>query len=49
VTVHSALGELPTLIGKEMFDTRRIAIGKIVGMNASIKANFVMDKYPAGE
>lgn len=47
VLLRCALGELPTLIGTEVFDTRKIGIGKIVGMNASVKANFVKDKYPA--
>ena len=49
VILHSALGELPTLVGKEIFDTSNIGIGKIVGMNACVKANFVKDKYPKSE
>lgn len=46
VTLRSALGELPTLVGKEVFDTRAIGVGKIIGMNAHIKANFIENKYP---
>lgn len=46
VLLHCALGELPTLVGTEVFDTGKIGVGKIVEMKASIKANFVKDKYP---
>ncbi|MBQ9558155.1 MAG: hypothetical protein IJU94_06075 [Clostridia bacterium] len=46
VVLRSALGDLPTLVGNEVFDTSEIAVGKIVGMNAYIKANFIKDKYP---
>lgn len=45
VTLRSALGELPTLVGKEMFDTRAIGVGKIIGMNAYIKANLIEGNY----
>ena len=46
IILHSALGDLPTLAGTEMFDLNNIETGKVVGMNAYIKANFIMDKYP---
>ncbi len=46
IYLNTALGILPTLAGKEMFDMRNLSKGKIVGMNAYIKANFVKDKYP---
>ena len=44
--LDTALGVLPTLIGKEVFDFRNIAVGKIVFMNACIKANFANGSYP---
>ena len=46
IYLNTAIGTLPTLAGKEMFDMRKLSKGKIVGMNAYIKANFVKDKYP---
>ncbi|MDD6358329.1 MAG: hypothetical protein PUG15_09630, partial [Bacteroidales bacterium] len=46
VHLETALGELPTLVGRELFDTTNIAAGKIVGMKACIKVNFVQDKFP---
>ena len=46
IYLKTALGTLPTLAGKEMFDMRGLSKGKIIGMNAYIKANFVKDKYP---
>lgn len=46
IYLKTALGTLPTLAGKEMFDMRELSKGKIIGMNAYIKANFVKDKYP---
>lgn len=46
LTLRSALGDLPTLVGKDYFDTNGIGVGKVVAMNAYIKANFVKDKYP---
>lgn len=47
IYLNTAIGILPTLAGKEMFDLKRLSKGKIIGMNAYIKANFVKDKYPA--
>lgn len=44
--LDTALGVLPTLIGKEVFDVRNIAVGKIIFMNAYIKANFSNGIYP---
>lgn len=46
IYLNTAIGILPTLAGKEMFDMRGLSKGKIIGMNAYIKANFVKDKYP---
>lgn len=49
VTLHSALGDLPTIVGKEIFDTSKIGVGKIIGMNTSVKVNFIKDKYPKAD
>ncbi|MGN1083187.1 MAG: hypothetical protein ACI4SJ_06545 [Candidatus Avispirillum sp.] len=46
IYLNTAIGILPTLAGKEMFDTRKLSKGKIIGMNAYIKANFIKNKYP---
>lgn len=46
IYLNTAIGTLPTLAGKEMFDMQGLSKGKIIGMNAYIKANFVKDKYP---
>ncbi len=46
IYLKTVLGTLPTLAGKEMFDLSGLSEGKIIGMNAYIKANFVKDKYP---
>ena len=46
IYLNTAIGILPTLAGKEMFDMRGLSKGKIIGMNAYVKANFVKDKYP---
>lgn len=46
VYLNTAIGILPTLVGKEMFDTQKLSKGKIIGMNAYIKANFIKNKYP---
>ena len=46
IYLKTAIGTLPTLAGKEMFDMQGLSKGKIIGMNAYIKANFVKDKYP---
>ncbi len=43
--LNTALGELPTLIGKELFNTDNLSVGSIVAMNACVKANFVKDVY----
>lgn len=45
VQLKTALGMLPTVMGKELFETDKLAPGKVVLMNACIKANFVQDKY----
>lgn len=44
--LDTALGVIPTMIGKEVFDISNIAVGKIVFMNACIKANFSNGNYP---
>lgn len=46
IDLDTALGALPTLVGKDVFDTGNIAVGKIVAMDACIKANFSSGKYP---
>ena len=46
IYLNTAIGILPTLAGKEMFDMQGLSKGKIIGMNAYLKANFVKDKYP---
>lgn len=46
IYLNTAIGTLPTLAGKEMFDMQGLSKGKIIGMNAYIKANFIKDKYP---
>ena len=46
VTLRSALGDLPTIVGKEVFDTSKIGVGRIVSMYACVKANFIKDQYP---
>ena len=45
IQLRTALGIIPVLAGIEMFDLKKLSKGKIVGMNAYIKANFVKDKY----
>ena len=46
IYLNTAIGTLPILAGKEMFDMQGLSKGKIIEMNAYIKANFVKDKYP---
>lgn len=46
IQLNTALGNIPVLAGKEVFDMKKLSKGKIVGMNAYLKANFVRDKYP---
>lgn len=46
IQLRTAIGVIPVLAGEEMFDVKKISKGKIVGMNAYIKANFVKNKYP---
>ncbi len=42
--VESALGLLPTAMGRDVFDLSRLAPGKIVAMYADIKADFAVDQ-----
>lgn len=44
--LNTGFGLLPTLIGKNVFDTRNLGRGKVIAMNAYIKANFVKSAYP---
>ncbi len=46
IVLRTALGNLPTLVGKEIYETGSIGIHKIVGMHCYVKVNFVKDKYP---
>lgn len=46
VQLRTALGVLPTIMGKELFETDKLAVGKAVLMDACIKANFLQGKYP---
>ena len=46
IQLRTAVGIIPVLAGEEMFDVKKISKGKIIGMNAYMKANFVKDKYP---
>ena len=45
IIIDSAVGELPVAVGKEVFDTDNIAVGKILGMFADIKADFAGNYY----
>ena len=44
--LNTGFGLLPTLIGKNVFDTRNLNRGKVIAMNAYIKANFLKGAYP---
>lgn len=46
IQLHTALGTIPVLAGTEMFNMKKLSKGRIVGMNAYIKANFVRNQYP---
>ncbi len=46
IYLNTAIGILPTLAGKDVFDMKGLSKGKIIAMNAYIKANFVKDRYP---
>lgn len=49
VQLKTALGVLPTIMGKERFETSKLSQGKVVLMEARIKANFIQDRYPKRE
>lgn len=46
VLLKTALGVLPTIMGKERFETDKLSPGKVILMDACIKANFIQDNYP---
>lgn len=46
VQLKTVLGVLPVIMGKELFETDKLSPGKVVFMNACIKANFVQERYP---
>ncbi len=46
VQLKTALGVLPTIMGKERFETDKLSPGKVVLMDACIKANFIQNNYP---
>lgn len=49
VLLDTAMGDLPTLVGKKVFNTWKLKKGRIVAMSAYIKADFVRDNYPVKE
>lgn len=44
--LNTGFGLLPTLIGRNVFHTRNLNRGKVIAMNAYIKANFIKSAYP---
>lgn len=46
VQMKTALGLLPTIMGKERFETDRLSPGKVILMDACIKADFIQENYP---
>ncbi len=46
VQLKTALGVLPTIMGKERFETDKLSPSKVILMDTCIKANFIQNNYP---